>query len=63
MKYRVRLGIKLFWPIQNAAIMVIRNVNEDQKNKLDQAVALVRTVLSAVSPDALSRFVYEPEVA
>ena len=57
-KNRVRFGIKLSWPIQNAAIFVIY-VNDSQWAELQGAWGIVTTIVTAVAPTLAPRLVCE----
>jgi hypothetical protein len=58
MKRRLRFGIKLSWPITNAAIFVVY-VSPDSMTKIAGYADQIRALLQLTSPDLASRFVCE----
>ena len=59
-KYRIRFGIRLSWPITNAATFVFY-VTPQVKDKLSDAVSLLRLALAGVPGDIAGRVVFDAE--
>jgi hypothetical protein len=60
MKNRIRFGIKLSWPISNAATFVFY-ATPAVTEKISEAVGLLRLALSTVAPEISSRLVFDVE--
>lgn len=59
MKVRLRFGIKLGWPIANAATFVVR-VDNRQADQIAQAVGIIQAALSVAGyGDVAARLICE----